>query len=122
MSLRVEPSRVEPDIVVFHLYGNLIFGPEADALETNVRDLVNHGDKRIIFELSGVERIDSVGGMELVRCFLVAREAGGGLRVACPSRCVQRLFKNVQLESLIPLFPNVAAACENFTTGEAKQA
>jgi len=121
MSLRVEASKVEPDIVVFRLHGSLTLGPETDALESSVRNLMGQGEKKVIFELSGVERIDSVGGVELLRCFFAARDDGGGLRLACPSISVQRLFRSIQVESLIPLYPNVAAACENFTTGEAKR-
>src|SRR5215472_8140862 len=75
------------------------------------------GRQKIIFELSGVERIDSVGGVTLVRCYFAAREAGGDLRLACPSPHVQRLFKSIQVERVIPLYSTVAAACEEFTAG-----
>ena len=117
MSLRVAASKVEPDIVVLHLSGSLTLGPDTDALESRVRNLIGQGDEKIIFELSGVERIDSIGGVTLVRCFFAAREAGGALRIAGASPTVQRLFNIVQAEAVIPLYPNVAAACENFTTG-----
>ena len=113
----MEASKVEPDIVVLHLSGSLTIGPETDALESQVRNLICRGDKNIIFELSGVERIDSLGGMTLVRCFFAAREAGGVLRIAGPSQSVQQLFNIVQVETVIRLYPNVAAACEKFTNG-----
>lgn len=115
MSLRVETSKVEPDIVVLHLSGSLTMGPETDALESHVCNLIGRGDKKLLFELSGVEKIDNIGGVALVRCFFAAREAGGVLRIASPSSSVQRLFKNIQVEWMIPLYPNLAAACENFT-------
>jgi len=117
MNLRVETSKVEPDIVVVHFSGSLTIGHETDALEPHVRNLIGRGDKKIIFELSGVERIDSVGGVTLVRCYFAAREAGGDLRLACPSPHVQRLFKSIQVERVIPLYSTVAAACEEFTAG-----
>jgi anti-anti-sigma factor len=117
MSLRVETSKVEPDIVVLHLSGSMTLGPETEALESRVGNMTGRGDKKLIFELSGVERIDSAGGVALVRCFFAAREAGGALRIAVPSLSVQRLFKNIQVEAVIPLYPTLAAACENFTTG-----
>ena len=62
-------------------------------------------------------RVDSVGGVTLVRCYFAAREAGGDLRLACPSPHVQRLFKSIQVERVIPLYSTVAAACEDFTAG-----
>ena len=116
MSLRVETSKVEPNIVVLHFSGSLTIG-ETDALEPHVCNLIGRGDKKIIFELSAVERIDSVGGVTLVRCYFAAREAGGDLRLACPSPNVQRLFKGIQVEKVILLYSTVAAACEDLTAG-----
>jgi anti-anti-sigma factor len=95
----------------------MIMGPETDALESHIRNLMGRGGKKLIFELSGVEQIDSIGGVALVRCFFAAREAGGRLRFAGASLSVERLFKSIQLESVISLYPNVDAACENFTSG-----
>lgn len=117
MSLRVEVSKLEPDIVVLHLSGHMTIGPETDALESLVRDRVSRGDRRLIFDLSGVQRIDSVGGVMLLRCFFTARETGGGLRVAGASENVTRLFKSTQIDAVIRFYPDVTAACEDFMTG-----
>ena len=117
MSLRVETSKIEPDIVVLLLSGSMTMGPETDALESLVRDRVKGGDKKLVFELSGVERIDSIGGMMLLRCFISAREAGGALRIVGASESVTRLFKSTHIDTLIHFYPNLAAACEDFTIG-----
>ena len=117
MSLRVETSKVEPDIVVLQLSGSMTLGLETDALQRRILNLMSLGDKKLIFDLSGITRIDSAGGVALVRCFFAAREAGGGLRLAGASVSVQRLFNIIQVEAVIPLYASVAAACENFSSG-----
>jgi hypothetical protein len=53
MTLRVTTSNVEPDIVVLHLSGTTTIGPETDALELLVRDLLNRSS-RLVFDLAGV--------------------------------------------------------------------
>jgi anti-sigma B factor antagonist len=115
MSLRVETSKIEPDIVVVHLAGSMTIGPETDSLESVVRDRVERGDKKLVFELSGVERIDSVGGMALIRCFFIAREADARLCLAGASHAVERLFRATHVDTLIPFFSTTDAACEHFT-------
>lgn len=110
MSLRVEASKIEPDIVVVYLSGSMTMGPETDSLESLVRDRVERGDKKIIFELSGVERIDSVGGMVLIRCFFAARESDAALCLAGASHAVERLFRATHVDTLIPFFSTTAAA------------
>jgi anti-anti-sigma regulatory factor len=78
---------------------------------------VSRGDRKLIFDLSGVQRVDSVGGVMLLRCFFTARETGGGLRVAGATENVTRLFKRTQIDAVIRFYPDIAVACEDFTTG-----
>ena len=116
MSLQAETTKVEPDIVVVHLSGIMTLG-EIEELESFVRDLLDRGEKKPIFDLSGIRRIDSVGGMTMVRCFFAAKEAGGELRFASAGTNVIRLFKSTHLDTLLPFDLTVAAACEHFTVG-----
>jgi anti-anti-sigma factor len=116
VSLRAETTKVEPDIVVLHLSGIMTLG-EIEELESLVRDLLDRGEKKLIFDLCGIRRIDSVGGMTMVRCFFAAKEAGGELRFASAGANVIRLFKNTHLDTLLPFDPTVAAACEQLTVG-----
>jgi anti-anti-sigma factor len=116
VSLQAETTKVEPDIVVVHLSGIMTLG-EIEELESFVHDLLDRGEKKLIFDLSGIRRIDSVGGMTMVRCFFAAKEAGGELRFASAGANVIRLFKSTHLDTLLPFDPTVAAACEHFTVG-----
>jgi len=116
VSLQAETTKVEPDIVVVHLSGVMTLG-EIEDLVSFVRDLLDRGEKKLIFDLSGIRRIDSVGGMTMVRCFFAAKAAGGELRFASAGANVIRLFKSAHLDTLLPFDPTVAAACEHFTVG-----
>jgi anti-anti-sigma regulatory factor len=79
MSLQVETTKVEPDIVVAHLSGSLTLG-ETEELTSLVGDLLVRGEKKLIFDLSGIRQIDSVGSVTIVRCFFAAKEVGSQLR------------------------------------------
>ena len=115
MSLRVQTTRVEPDIVVVHLNGRMTSRLESRIVEPAVNDLLNQKERKFIFDLTGVEEIDSTGANVLIQCFLAARKTGAGLRVAGVSAKVARLFNITRLDTVLPVYAAVAAACEGFT-------
>ena len=116
MSLQIQTTRIEPDIVVVHFSGSLTPGPQSQLIiEPMVTDLLDQNEKKLIFDLTGVEDIDSTGANIIIQCFLAAQKAGGGLRVAGARARVARLFKVTRLNTVLPVFPTVAAACEGFT-------
>ena len=122
MSLQIETTLVEPDIVVVHLNGRMTTRVDNRVVEPVVNDLVSQNQRKFIFDLTGVEEIDSTGANILIHCFMAAQKAGAGLRVAGANAKVARLFKITRLDTVLPVYPTVAAASEGFTitpnTGE----
>ena len=107
---------------LLHLSGNMTKGPEPNSLGSLVRDRVERGDKKSIFDLSGVEPIGSVGGLALIRCFFAAREANAGICLAGASHAVERLFRATHLDTLVvPFFSNTAAASEHSRHGRGEK-
>jgi anti-sigma B factor antagonist len=114
MALQTETRRVEPDIVVVQFSGRITLGPGSGIIEPLVYDLLHQNEKKVIFDLTGVKHIDSTGILTITHCFFTLRAAGGGLRLAGASERVARLFKITRLDTLLPFYPTVAAACEGF--------
>jgi anti-sigma B factor antagonist len=112
MALQTETRRVAPDIVGVQFSGTL--GPESQILERLVNNLLRQNERKFIFDLTGAEGIDSTGAQIIIHCFFTVRGAGGGLRLAGASERVARLFRITRLDTLLPLYPTVAAACEGF--------
>ena len=115
MSLQIKTTRVEPDIVVVHLNGRMTSRLGSGIVEPVVTDLLNQNHKKLIFDLTGVEEIDSTGANIIIECFLAVRKAGGGLRLAGASPRTARLFKITRLDTVFSCYPTVASACERFT-------
>jgi anti-sigma B factor antagonist len=116
VSLRLQTTRVEPDIVVVHFSGSITSGRESQIIvESLLSDLLHQNEKKLIFDLTGVEQIDSTGANILIRCFLAVRDASGEVRFAGSSAKVARVFKITRLDAVIPCYPTVAEACEGFT-------
>ena len=115
MSLQIHVSKIEPDILVVQLSGSVTLMPESQISDPFVHDLLENQEKKLIFDLSGVEHMDSSGVQLMVQCSAAARKAGGQLRLAAATPRVARLFQITRLDSVLPLYPTVAAACEGFT-------
>jgi hypothetical protein len=62
-----------------------------------------------------VQQIDNIGGVALVRCFFLAREAEAALCVASSSPAVMQLFTTTLVNGVIPFFPTIPAAYEHFS-------
>ena len=116
MDMQVETTKIPPDIAVVLVSGDMTFeetGAFGGTFGFATRALLARGAKKFILDLSGVERIDSVGGMTLVQCFFAARESDAGLCVACGSPSVTHLFETTQVCTLIPFFTTISAAAEH---------
>jgi anti-sigma B factor antagonist len=113
VSLQFNTTRVEPGIVVVQLTGSILLWPEGQIGVIN--ELLENNERKLILDLSGIEHMDSSGAELMFECFNAAKKAGGALRFAAPKPRVARLFQVTRLDTILPFFPTVAAACESFT-------
>lgn len=114
MSFLVRTSTVKPDILVLHLSGRMAISAETEALEWRLRGLLRQDEKKLIFDLAGVDAIDADAAVFLVRCYFAARGFGAELRFAGASAHVLRPFQTTALDSLLPFDPTVTAAVQHF--------
>ncbi|HYE88164.1 MAG TPA: STAS domain-containing protein, partial [Vicinamibacterales bacterium] len=69
------------DITILDLAGKLTIGDGAEILRDTVASIVFQGEKQVVLNLAGVPYMDSGGLGELVRCSMVARKAGGAVKL-----------------------------------------
>jgi anti-anti-sigma factor len=110
-------SNIGSDIVVFHLSGSITISPDTDTLESLLRTLLRLDERKLVFDLAGVDQIDADAALFLVRCFFTVRGSGGELRFAAARPNVVRPFRATALDTLLSFDPTVTVACENFRGG-----
>ena len=108
-------SRIEPDITVVHISGSLSAWPESLPGLPHVEELLQQNERKLILDLSGVDHIDSSGLQVIFDAFSQVRKAGGALRLAGANDRVARPFKLTRLDTILPFYPTVAAASQDFT-------
>ena len=114
MILQLHKSQPAPDICLIAFSGKLMMGHDSRQVEWSISELLIAGIKKIIFDLSELDGIDSTGVGVLVVCQAKMQKAGGMLRIAGPQGIVQETLMLTHVDKLVPLFPSVDLAAQNF--------
>src|ERR1700757_4239635 len=114
MNLKLQKSQPVPDVCIIEFFGKLIIGNESRQVEWVVAEQLVGGVKRIIFDLSKLDGIDSTGVGIIVMCEGKVRKAKGELRVAGPVGVVNDTLKLTRVDRLVRFFPSVSEAMRDF--------
>jgi anti-sigma B factor antagonist len=100
MLLDIRQQEAEPGAMVISLEGDVMRGPESERIETILHDLLGRGYRNIIFDLSGVKRIDSTGIGRFIYSLNKVEESGGQLRMAGAQGYVRECFRVTRLDTI----------------------
>jgi anti-anti-sigma factor len=110
MLLNIVEREMAPDITVIELTGRLALGRESQRVETLVEDLVKKGSRRVIFDMSAVDYIDSAGVGMVALASGKLREAGGSLAIVAIEGRVLQLLNLTQMQNIVRVCPTLDAA------------
>lgn len=114
MILQLHKTQPTPDICLVEFTGKLMMGNDSRQVEWSISELLIAGIKKIIFDLSKLDGIDSTGVGILVMCQAKMQKAGGMLRIAGPQGIVHDTLMLTHVDKLVPLFPSADLASQNF--------
>lgn len=114
MMLQLLKSHPAPDVCLLGFSGKLLMGKESRQVEGKISELLEAGMKKIIFDLSRLDGIDSTGVGIIVMCGGKVRKAGGEVRIAGPEGLVKDALVMTHIDRLVRIFPTVDEASQNF--------
>lgn len=100
--------------VVVELKGNIMGGPEASELNTQLHELVNQGKKNVVIDLAEVTFMNSSGLGMLISCLTTVKNAGGELKLANATEKIQSLLVITKLVQIFENYDSVDKAVESF--------
>jgi anti-sigma B factor antagonist len=115
MILQLQKSQPAPDICQIEFFGKLMMGNDSRQVEWLVAELLGAGVKKIIFELSKLNSIDSTGVGIIVMCEGKVRKAGGEMRIAGPVGLVHDTLIMTHVDRLVRFFPSASEAVRDFS-------
>lgn len=122
LTIDVEELRHSPGAVL-HGHGRILRGQSADLLKAQGYALLDGGVNWLVMDLSEVNFIDSAGLGALVAIQKRARQAGGDVALAGPSKDIQTSIRLVRLDRVFPIHDHTEAAVAAFNfPAEARRA
>ena len=115
MLLQIDHQELKPGTALISLQGSVMRGPEGEQIETVLNDLLDRGYHNIIFDLSGVKRIDSTGIGRFIASLNKVQERGGKLRMAAAEGYVRECFRVTRLDTIFRFCPSVEEAAAGLT-------
>jgi anti-sigma B factor antagonist len=106
----IETKQLDSGIAVVTVSGRLVLGKDEERLEVVTGELLKQGQKKFVFDISALDYADSSGIGTLVACLTHIKKADGDLRMAGANARMMRLFQMTGVDSLMSLYPTLAAA------------
>ncbi len=104
-------KEVRGDVVVLRMSGQMReIG--ADALRDELDGLLAGGSYKLVFDLSDISFISSVGLGQMMRAYRTASSNGGFVRIVNPQPLVEEVFRFTKLHKLLQIYPTVDAAIQ----------
>lgn len=112
MSLEIREAEQE-GIVILKLKGRLTVG-EASSIREKVNELLAQERKSVIFDLAGVDYIDSTGLGSMVICYTTLKKAGGALKLLNLNKRNIELLLLTKLHTIFEVFSDEQDAINSF--------
>jgi anti-sigma B factor antagonist len=100
------------EVTIIVIKGRLDAGNVSD-LKNKFRDLATKQHK-FVFDLSGMEYIDSTGLGSVVSCLKASTEADGDVKLACLQDKPRMIFEITRAYKIFDIFDDLDAAVEAF--------
>ena len=113
MSLDIQQHERE-GIAVLTMKGRITVGKEATALRDKVAELTASGAKQMVFNLGGVDFIDSTGLGALVMSVTTIRKNGGNVKLLNLNRRNIELLVMTKLATVFEIFTDEQDAVNSF--------
>lgn len=108
-------EKMERDIAILTITGNMMGGPETTALHDKIKSLMADGIKKVIIDLGKVKWMNSSGLGVLMASWGSLRKENGNLKLASISDKINSLLMITQLMQFFETYESVDRALASFT-------
>jgi len=108
-------EKIVGDVAVLSLSGKLMGGDETKEIHEHVKGLIADEVTKVVFDLSKVKWLNSLGIGSLMASYSSLLNAGGDLRFSGVTKKVNNLFMITQLVSLFKDYNTVEEAVASFS-------
>ncbi len=107
-------TREQDHVAIIEVKGKVMGGPDATVFQDEVKAQIAKGHKKFIFDLGGVDWMNSSGLGILIGAFTTIKNAGGELKLANVTEKIQSLFMITKLVTIFDSYDSVDSALKSF--------
>jgi len=108
-------SRADKDgIVVLQVSGKLMGGPDADAFDQQLKQILGEGGRKILVDLGDVTWVNSTGLGILIAGHAQVGRAGGEMKLCKVSRRVESILMVTRLNMIFESYADESQALASF--------
>jgi anti-sigma B factor antagonist len=107
-------DEIKDGIVVFHLGGKVMGGPDSTMFHGKVHEYVDAGKSNIVIDLSKVEWVDSIGLGMFLSALATARKNGGELKLTNVTEKIKNLLIITRLVTVFESCDSTEEAIKSF--------
>ena len=111
-------EKMEGDIAVLSVSGNMMGGPETTALHDKLKSLISDGFKKVVVDIKGVKWMNSSGLGVLMACMSSLQQAGGTLKLSSVTEKVQSILMITKLIEIFDTYESSERAVAKFLEEE----
>ena len=108
-------EKMEKDVAILTITGNMMGGPETTALHDKIKSLMADGVKKVVIDLSKVKWMNSSGLGVLMASWGSLRKEQGNLKLANISEKINSLLMITQLMQFFETYQSVERALSSYT-------
>jgi len=113
--MKLVQRQVKPGVVVMQMTGRVHMGKDCAEIDHEVEQHILRDEKRLVFDLTAVDHIDSAFVGQIVKSHSRLKKSGGTLRLAGVTGMVETVLKMTQVHNVVPIYPSAVEACQDFT-------
>ncbi len=107
-------QEIRDGIVILRLSGQLMGGPDADAVRQTIQSVLKQGHRKILIDLEEVSWINSTGLGILISGHMLAANSGGRLKLMRVSKRIDSILGVTRLNTVFEIFGEEEAALKSF--------
>ncbi len=108
--LDIKAVDLRPGVILIHLSGKLMMGPESASLESMVNEHMDAGARHLVFDLSDLKQLDSTGIGRFISTFNKLMQVNGTLGMAAANPTVRQGFRVTRLDTVFKFYETVDEA------------
>lgn len=107
-------QQTDGDLLILRLGGQLMGGPDAEALRTTVLNAIQQGTDKVLIDMSDVTWVNSTGLGILITSHLAARGKGGSVKLIGVSKRIESILSVTRLNTVFEIFASEEDARRSF--------